>query len=202
MCRLWHRQAICDSMVWVGPDGPLERKPQTMAVAGAPQLDPTEQTALEHDYRTHADRLVRQRSHILLLCTELETQADVARVVRCSTDTVRRTLAIYRRGGRVALPRQRSRATTAAQRVRARQELLAQAMKAGPAVAGLTRPTWTAPLLADYLQRQTGQTVNERSVRRDLEQLGYRLGRPTWTVRHKAEAEPDYGPKGQGSKRS
>jgi transposase len=173
-----------------------------MAVAGAPSLDRIERAMLEHDYRTHADRLVRQRSHILLLCTELETQAQIARVVHCSTDTVRRTLATYRRGGRAALPRQRSRTTAAAQRVHARQEVLAQAMKAGPAVAGLSRPTWTAPLLADYLQRQTGQTVNERSVRRDLEQLGYRLGRPTWTVRHKAEAEPDYGPKGQGSKRS
>src|SRR5215208_1487665 len=116
-----------------------------MAVVGAPQLAPPEQRALEHDYRTHPDRLVRQRSHMLLLCTELETQAAVARVVRCSTDTVRRTLATYRRGGRAALPRQRSRATAAAQRVRARQELLAQAMKAGPALAGLTRPTWTAP---------------------------------------------------------
>jgi transposase len=173
-----------------------------MAVAGAPTLEPAERAALEHDYRTHPNRLVRQRSHILLLCTELETQAQVARVLHCSTDTVRRALDAYRRGGRTALPRRPRRSTPATQRVQERQQVLAQAMEAGPTVAGLARPTWTAPLLADYLQQQTGQRVNERSVRRDLEGLSYRLGRPTWTVRPKAETEPDYGPKERESKRS
>jgi transposase len=172
-----------------------------MAVAGAPHLEPAERAALEHDYRTHPDRLVRQRSHIVLLCTELETQAQVARVLHCSTDTVRRALAAYRRGGRTALPRRRRRATPATARVQERRQVLAQAMETGPPIAGLARPTWTAPLLADYLQQQTGQRVTERSVRRDLEGLGYRLGRPTWTVRKKAEAEPDYRPKEKGSKR-
>lgn len=173
-----------------------------MAVAGAPRLDPQERAALERDYRTHPDRLVRQRSHILLLCTELETQDEIARVLHCSTDTVRRALAAYRRGGRAALPRCQRRTTAATQRVQERKQVLVQAMEAGPSLAGLVRPTWTAPLLADYLHQQTGQALNERSVRRDLEQLGYRLGRPTWTVRQKAEAEPDYGPKGKGSKHS
>jgi transposase len=173
-----------------------------MAVAGAPQLDAAERAALEHDYRAHSERLVRQRSHILLLASERETQAEVAQIVYCSTDTVARTLALYRQGGRAALPRQRSRATAAARRVQARQQLLEQALETGPAIAGWARPTWTAPLLADYLHQQTGQRVNERTVRRDLEQLDYRLGRPTWTVRKKAEAEPDYLPKGTGSKRS
>ena len=173
-----------------------------MAVAGVPHLEPEERAALEHDYRTHPDRLVRQRSHILLLCTQLETQTEVARVIHCSTDTVRRALESYRRGGRVALPRRPRRPTLATKRVQARKQVLTQAMEAGPAVAGLARPTWTAPLLADYLYQQTGQRVNERSVRRDLAALGYRLGRPTWSVRKKAEVEPDYHPKGKGSKRS
>jgi hypothetical protein len=40
--------------------------------------------------------------------------------------------------------------------------------------------------------------VSERTVRRGLDSLGYRLGRPTWCVRHKAEEEPDYHPKKAG----
>ena len=43
--------------------------------------------------------------------------------------------------------------------------------------------------------------VSERTVRRELARLGYVCRRSTWTVRHKAEAEPDYLPKGRGSKR-
>src|SRR4051812_40319374 len=69
-----------------------------MAVAGAPLLSPEERTALEDDYRYGPDRLVRHRSHIVLLATELETQIEVAQVVRCSPDVVRRTLALYRDG--------------------------------------------------------------------------------------------------------
>jgi hypothetical protein len=65
-----------------------------MAVAGAPSLEPAERAALEQDYRTHSNRLVRQRSHILRLCTELGTQAQGARVLHCSTDTGRRALEV------------------------------------------------------------------------------------------------------------
>jgi transposase len=64
------------------------------------------------------------------------------------------------------------------------------------------RPTWSAERLARYLADTTGVVVSERTVRRGLESLGYRQGRPTGSVRHKAEEEPDYHPKRQGSKRS
>ncbi len=82
------------------------------------------------------------------------------------------------------------------------QQALAQAMEAGPAACGVPRPTWTAPLLAGYLAAQTGIQASERTVRRYLRRLGYRLGRPTYTVRPKAEEQPDYAPKRPGSKRS
>jgi transposase len=173
-----------------------------MAVVGAPVLSAAERTALEHDYRYGPDRLVRQRSHILLLATQLDTQIAVAHVVHCSTDTVRKTLALYRQGGRSALRRRRSQKLRAARRSLAWQKALARAMERGPNACGVPRPTWTAPLLATYLAETTGVRVSERTVRRGLATLGYRLGRPTWSVRHKAEAEPDYAPKRPGSKRS
>lgn len=172
-----------------------------MAVAGAPRLSPEERTALEYDYRYGSDRLVRHRSHIVLLATELETQIEIAQVVHCSPDSVRKTLALYRTGGRLALRRRRPQKGRKAQRTLSWQKALADAMEQGPEVCGVPRPTWTAPLLADYLTEKTGVTVSERTVRRGLESLGYVCRRPTWTVRHKAEEQPDYLPKRKGSKR-
>jgi transposase len=172
-----------------------------MAVVGAPLLSPEEHTALEHDYRYGSDRLVRHRSHMLLLCTELETQIEVAKVVHCSPDSVRKTLSLYRVGGRSALRRRRPQKARAGERTLSWQKALAEAMDAGPEACGVSRPTWTAPLLASYLTEKTGVVVSERTVRRGLESLDYVCRRPTWTVRHKAEEQPDYLPKRRGSKR-
>jgi transposase len=172
-----------------------------MAVAGAPCLSAEERTALESDYRYGSDRLVRHRSHIVLLSTELETQIEVAQVVHCSPDAVRRTLALYRTGGRMALRRRTPQKVRAAQRTLSWQKALADAMEQGSEACGVSRPAWTAPLLVVYLAETTGIVVSERTVRRGLESLGYVCRRPTWTVRHKAEEQPDYLPKRKGSRR-
>jgi transposase len=168
-----------------------------------PPVDAEESAALERDYRYGESRLVRQRSQIVLLVYTLPNQAQVAQAVRCSLDTIQRTLALYRAGGRSALrPRPQSKPEPVRKRTLSWQKALAEAMAAGPAAGGLARPTWTAPLLAEHLSQQTGVAVGERTVRRGLESLGYVCRRPTWTVRHKAEEQPDYAPKGKGSKRS
>src|ERR1700694_4166349 len=125
----------------------LERQIPPMAVWGAPVLACEERQALEHDYRYAKTRLVRQRSHILLLCTQLDTRSEVARVVGCARATVQRTLQLYeKRGhtglrGRVRLRQARTRRTLGWQKA------LALAMEQGPRDCGVDRPTWTAPLL-------------------------------------------------------
>lgn len=173
-----------------------------MALRGMATLDPETLAQLEHDYRYGATRLLRQRSHIILLAATLNTQAEVAAVVRVHRRTVARTLDRFRAGGLAALPRPHPERPPR-QRVDAPwQELLLQAMEQGPEACGVPRPTWTAPLLAQYLAERTGLTMSERTVRRYLKQHDYRLGRPTYTVRHKAEEQPDYAPKRPGSKRS
>lgn len=60
-------------------------------------------------------------------------------------------------------------------------------MEQGSESRGVPRPTWTAPLLTEYLAQTTGVRVSELTVRRGLATLGYRLLRPTWNVRHKAD---------------
>jgi transposase len=171
-----------------------------MAVWGAPSLAAEERRALEHDYRYGKTRLVRQRSHILLLCTQLDTQTQVARVVGCSRATVQRTLQLYESRGRTGLwgPVRLRQART--RRTLGWQKALALAMEQGPRACGIDRPTWTAPLLAQYLAEQTGVSVAERSVRRALTGLGYVCCRSTWVLRHKAEEQPDYHPKEKGSR--
>ena len=172
-----------------------------MAVRGMLPLAPAERQALEHDYRWGADRLVRQRAHMILLAHDLDNQTQISRVIHCSRATVNRTLQLYRRGGRVALRRRSPTAPRSGRVTPAWRDALTQAMAGGPGASGLARPTWTAPLLAQVLGEQTGITVSERTVRPELARLGYVCRRSTWTVRHKAEAEPDYLPKGRGSKR-
>lgn len=156
---------------------------------------------LERDYRRGATALLRRRSHIVLLAAEMETQAEVARAVRCSLDTVRRTLALWEQGGLSALQPRPYRRIYPGQRTLAWQKALAEAMERGPEACGVKRPTWTAPLLATYLTEQTGLATSEHMVRAGLATLDFRLGRPTWTVRHKAEEQENYLPKRRGSKR-
>lgn len=169
---------------------------------GMPPATAAEIAALEHDYRYGGSRLVRQRSQIVLLGYELESQEEIARVVRCSRHTVLRTLELYRQGGRAAL-RPPLRTRFSRQRVTlAWQKALAEAMRLGPQACGIPRPTWTAPLLAGYLAGKTGIAVGEWTVRHHLALLDYVCRRPTWTVRHKAEEQPDYAPKRRGSRRS
>lgn len=167
-----------------------------------PSATAAEIAALEHDYRHGESRLVRQRSQIVLLGYELESQEEIARVVRCSRQTVLRTLELYRQGGRAALRRRLLTKRSRQKVTLAWQKALAEAMRAGPQACGIPRPTWTAPLLAKYLAEKTGIAVGERTVRRHLALLGYVCRRPTWTVRHKAEEQPDYLPKSKGSRRS
>ena len=173
-----------------------------MAVMGMPAATAAETVALECDYRHGDSRLVRQRSQIVLLGYEMNSQEEIATVMRCSRHTVLRTLQLYRQGGRSAL-RTALRSKSSGQRTDlAWQKALAEAMRLGPQACGVPRPTWTAPLLAEYLAKKTDVVVGEHTVRRGLALLGYVCRRPTWTVRHKAEEQPDYGPKELGSRRS
>lgn len=167
-----------------------------------PPLSASEGAALEHDYRSGATRLLRQRSHMVLLAYALPHQAAIAQAVRCSRSTVNRTLQLYRQGGRAALKRCPPPTPGWARNTPAFRRHLAEAMERGPRACGVPRPTWTAPLLAQYLVSQTGQAMSERTVRRGLAALDYVCRRGTWSVRHKAEEQPDYLPKRWGSKRS
>jgi len=184
--------------------GPHTWETETLAMTiwGMPPVTADEIDALEHDYRYADRRIVRQNSHIVLLAYELGTQQEIARAVRCSRDTVARVLERYRQGGRSALRRRRPSKPSGGKVTLAWQRALAEAMTMGPEACGVARPTWTAPLLAQYLAAKTKVEVSEGTVRRGLARLDYVCRRPTWTLHRKAEEQPDYHPKGSGSKPS
>src|SRR5260370_26977242 len=167
-----------------------------------PPLSAAEQAALEHTYRYGPTRLLRQRSHIVLLAYELDNQTAIAQVVHCSRATVNRTLQRYRRGGRAALPRPDARRTAALWKQPLWRARLTRAMEAGPRACGVPRPTWTAPLLARYLTGQTGFTTREPTVRRRLAHLGWVCRRRTPTTPPQAPWQPRYPPTQTGSRRS
>lgn len=173
-----------------------------LPVRGLPPLSGDQRQALEHDYRYGSSRQLRQSCHIVLSAYDLPSQQAVARGVRCSRATVNRVLQRYRSGGRLALERRPASQPPRSWVTPVWRTRLAQAMASGPRACGVPRPTWTAPLLAEYLATQTGIQVSERTVRRELAALDYVCRRGTWTVRHKAEEQPDYLPKRKGSKRS
>src|SRR5207248_1886582 len=148
-----------------------------------PPVTAEQLAALEHDYRFGSDRRRPEGTRasgagalwaIVLLAYELDPRRQIARVVRCSATTVRRTLSLWAHGGRSALVRRPSLAHVA-RRTLAWQKELARAMDAGPEACGVPRPAWSAPLLARHLAQVTGVEVSERTVRRGLASLGYRL---------------------------
>jgi transposase len=167
-----------------------------------PAISASEHAVLQRDYRSGSTRLLRQRSHIVLLAFQLQSQSQIAQAVCCSRSTVNRTLQLYRTGGRDALRRRPTPTPPWARNTNAFRNRLEDAMQRGPRACGVPRPTWTAPLLAHSLAGHTGEAVSERTVRRGLAALDYVCRRGTWTVRHLAEEQPDYLPKRKGSKRS
>lgn len=172
-----------------------------MPIAGAPVLSAAERAALEQDFRRPPDPLVRQRSPIVLLSTEAATQAEVGRLARCSTDTVRRALALFRAGGRSALGRAPAAPWPARQRHLAWQKALAEALERGPEGCGVARPSGTAPLRVAHRRATPGIQTRERTVRRGLASREFVGRRPTGTVRHKAEEQAGYAGKETGSSR-
>jgi transposase len=67
-------------------------------------LDQAAVAELERRYHTTRDATTRTRYQIVLLNAHGHTPAEVARLVRCHPDTVRRVLRRYLAGGPDAVP--------------------------------------------------------------------------------------------------
>jgi transposase len=69
---------------------------------------------------------------------------------------------------------------------------LLRVMEMDPHKVGIVSANWTTQLLADYLDRRTGITVSQETVRLYLHAHGYVCKRPTWTLGRKAGEQVGY----------
>ena len=65
-------------------------------------------------------------------------------------------------------------------------DLLAEVLAQDPRILGYRATGWTAPLLTTHLNQECGCPVSERTLRRRLEQYGWRWKRPRYVYQERA----------------
>jgi transposase len=133
-----------------------------------PALGPNQLQELESLYRTSEDARLRIRALIVLLAAEQQLGAgEIARLVRYHEHTVRRWLARYTAQGIGGLRDAPKPGAPPKITESYRQELM-RVLGMRPSELGLSFQAWTAPKLAEHLQRNTGIRVSLSSIYRLL----------------------------------
>jgi transposase len=156
-----------------------------------PPLDAATLSDLRRCYDDAPDPDTRSRYQMILLAQQGYTAPQIATMVLRSDDTVLRVLKRFRAGGLEAVPRRYApggpRTVTPAWEA----ELL-RVIECDPHAVGVASANWTTGLLAAYLARITGIMVDPETVRLYLHAYDYVCKRPTWTLKKKAEEQPEW----------
>lgn len=156
-----------------------------------PALDTATLFDLRRRYDDAPDPDTRSRSQMILLTQQDYTAPKIAASVLRSDDTVRRVLKRFQAAGPDAMPRRSApggpRTVTPAWEA----ELL-RVIDRDPHTVGVESATWTTRLLAAYLARATGSDVDQETVRLYLHAHDYVCKRPTWTLKKRAEEQPEW----------
>ena len=137
------------------------------------------------------DAETRLRYQMVLLAGDGFTAPHIAPLVRRSEATVQRVLHRYRDGGVAAVPR-RAPAGSPPAVPPAWEAELRRVVELDPHEVGVPSPLWTTSLLATYLAKRTGHAASDETVRRYLHRFDYVCKRPKWTLKRKAEEDPDW----------
>ncbi len=172
-----------------------------MAVPIRVTLDEAARAELERRYAAARDAETRTRYQLALLAGEGRTVAEVAALVRRSVDTVQRVLRRYQGGGPDAVLRQRPPGQPPRVPATWRAEL-ERVADSDPRAVGVPSAVWTTRLLADYLGGVTGHRAAIDTVRVWLHRLGFVCKRPGWTLKRKAQEQPEWAKNGSGWRRS
>jgi transposase len=156
-----------------------------------------EQARLARYYDETDQAETRTRAQMVLLAAAGRTAPQIAPLVRRSVDTVQRVLRRYQREGLAGIP-QRPRSGRPVAVPAAWQAELRRVIDLDPRRVGVPSATWTTQRLAAYLARTTGHRTGIETVRRQLHQAGYVCKRPTWTLRRKAAAQPEWAKNASG----
>ena len=156
-----------------------------------PRLDDGTLTDLRARYDATDDADLRLRYQMILLSHQGRSVAQIAEVVFRSRDTVERVLKRFRDGGVTALPRRFAPGSTPTITPAWTTELL-RVIELAPHAVGVVSASWTTGLLATYLAQCTGIAVSDETVRTTLHAHHYVCKRPTWTLKRRAEEQPNY----------
>lgn len=149
-------------------------------------LNSEEVEALHHEHqRTKAAR-VRRRCEMILLSYEGLSPPQIARRVRLSDRTVRRTLDRYEGEGMAGL-RDKARPGRPARVTAAYLEQLERTVERPPRDLGLPFSNWTTANLAAYMTQQTGIAIKARQMENYLKARHWRLRRPVRSIQPKQD---------------
>jgi transposase len=149
--------------------------------------------ALEKRYQETKDADERTRFQIIFLSHQGLSPPAIAKIVRRTPQGVRLIIHRYQDKGLPGLQDGRHRNPGRKPIITPGWESrLLELVEQDPRKIGVNRATWTAQLLADHLEEETGIKVSEARVRHYLYRHGYAPRRPTWTVAHKALEDSEY----------
>jgi transposase len=160
------------------------------AITLAP-LDAAMLSDLRRRYDAAPDPDTRSRYQMILLAQQGYTAPQIAALVLRSDDTVLRVLKRFCQGGLDAVPRRYAPGGPRTVTPQWEAELL-RVIERDPHEVGVASANWTTGLLAAYLARVTAITVNQETVRLYLHAHDYVCKRPTWTLKKKAQEQPEW----------
>lgn len=137
---------------------------------------------------------LRRRAQIVLLAQAGYAVVEIVQITRQSPWTVRRWLHRFMAEGCDGLW-EAPRSGRPPEITPAIELFLREAIVKSPRDYGLARPNWTASLLRRVIKRRFKCEVSDDCVWQHLHAVGGVCRRPTWTVRHRAEAQPGYAQK-------
>ena len=158
-------------------------------------LDPDAQAELERRYHTTRDAQTRTRYQMVLLNAQGHTPPQIAQLVRCSPDTVRRVLRRYLADGPDAVPH-RPHPGQPPHYPPSWEAELVRVADLDPHQVGVDSALWSCRLLADYLAEVTGHRAGIETVRIVLHRAGYVCKRPRWVLTRKATSQPGWAKNG------
>ena len=164
-------------------------------------LDAAAHAEVAGRFEATADAETRTRYQMLLLLAEGRPPAEVGRLVRRSSATVRRVLRRYRAAGPDGVP-PRPRPGQPPHFPPAWLAELERVVERDPHEVGVPSAGWTTGLLAAYLAGATGHRAAIETVRVALHRLGFVCKRPGWSLKRKAEEPPEWAKTGSGWRRS
>ena len=165
------------------------------------RLEPAASVEVERRFAAAPDAETRTRYQMVLLAAEGRPVAEIAAIVRRSVATVQRVLRRYQAGGPDGVPRRRPPGRPGGAPPAWWAEL-ERVVERDPREAGVPSAVWTTRLLAEYLAERAGYRAAPETVRLALHRLGFVCKRAGWSLKRKAEEQPEWAKNGSGWRRS